>query len=306
MSDQEKLVSIGLPTFNRAKILRRAVDSLLAQTYRNFELIISDNASSGETQAICLQYAARDPRIRYIRQKENIGAANNNIFVLNQAQGEYFLWAADDDWWAPEYISSLLEPLEKNSGYGMALCSFRRLYPDGRIYDEMIMSGENDVTNDGYFTVYKKIFMGTLLNHFIYALFRRKFLMKFFDPPLNPCSSWEKVIVSEMALATHFYSVKPMLRFVTQRERKWPKISYHPPRFPGEPLRPVYFLPRAYARMLFKSFYRIMTSKAVPLRRKALAIFPLLSVVWFQRKRFIGFSWRDFECFLSRKIFKHF
>ena len=306
MSSQEKLVSIGLPTFNRAKVLRRAVDSLLAQTYRNFELIISDNASSDETQEICRQYAARDPRVRYVRQKENIGAAPNNIFVLREARGEYFLWTADDDWWAPEYVASLVEVLENHSGYGVALCSFQRLYPDGRAYDEMIMSGDNDVTHDGYFTVYKKIFMGTLLNHFIYGLFIRKLLMKFFDPPLSPCSSWEKIIVSEMALATHFYSVKPMLRFVTQRERKWPKISYHSPRFPGEPLRPVYFLPRAYARTLFKSLWRVMISKAVPLHRKALVIFPLLSVLWFQRKRFIGVSRRDLERLWNRKILKRF
>lgn len=66
----EKLVSIGLPTFNRSKSLERALDSLLAQTYVNFELIISDNASTDSTESICREYARKDKRIKYFRQKK--------------------------------------------------------------------------------------------------------------------------------------------------------------------------------------------------------------------------------------------
>jgi len=97
-------VSIGMPVYNGERFLREALESLLNQTYRDFELIISDNASTDSTSAICAEYAARDPRIRYIRQSENIGASANFRFVFNESLGRYFMWAAHDDVRAPEFI----------------------------------------------------------------------------------------------------------------------------------------------------------------------------------------------------------
>src|ERR1035437_6848500 len=90
-------VSIGMRVYNGGKYIRRALASLLAQTFTDFELIISDNASTDGTEAICREYAAGDPRIRYVRQGENLGAMANFRFVLNEAGGEYFMWAAHDD-----------------------------------------------------------------------------------------------------------------------------------------------------------------------------------------------------------------
>jgi glycosyltransferase involved in cell wall biosynthesis len=77
---------------------------LLAQTFTDFELIISDNASSDATQVICEEYAQRDSRIRYVLQSENKGAAANFRFVLDCAQADLFMWAAYDDLWAPDYL----------------------------------------------------------------------------------------------------------------------------------------------------------------------------------------------------------
>lgn len=91
------MVSIGMPVYNGENYIREALDSLLAQTFTDFELIISDNASDDKTEVICNEYAARDNRIRYIRQPQNIGATANFRFVLDQAQGKYFMWAAHDD-----------------------------------------------------------------------------------------------------------------------------------------------------------------------------------------------------------------
>ena len=98
-SESAKLprVSIGMPVFNGDKFIREALDSLLAQTFTDFELIISDNASTDRTEAICREYAERDKRIRYVRQAENLGPAANFRFVLDEAVGEYFMWAAADD-----------------------------------------------------------------------------------------------------------------------------------------------------------------------------------------------------------------
>jgi len=90
-------VSIGMPVYNGERFITEAIDSILAQTFTDFELIISDNASTDGTEAICNVYAARDSRIRYFRQSKNYGALFNFKFVLNEAQGLYFKWAATDD-----------------------------------------------------------------------------------------------------------------------------------------------------------------------------------------------------------------
>ncbi|MCH9054975.1 glycosyltransferase [Synechococcus sp. PCC 6716] len=115
-------VSIGMPVYNGENYICEALDSLLAQTFTDFELIISDNASTDNTEQICKTYAACDNRIRYIRQKENIGATNNFRFVLEQAKGDYFMWAAHDDLWSPNWLESLvnLATTNKSAAFGVA------------------------------------------------------------------------------------------------------------------------------------------------------------------------------------------
>lgn len=97
-------VSIGMPVYNGEEYIRDAIDALLHQTFADFELIISDNASSDQTESICREYAQRDARIVYCRQKENHGAAANFQFVLDRAQADLFMWAAYDDEWAKNYL----------------------------------------------------------------------------------------------------------------------------------------------------------------------------------------------------------
>lgn len=107
-------VSIGLPVFNGEKHLKEALDSILAQTYPDFELIISDNASTDRTQEICLAYAAKDPRVRYYRNERNIGASKNFNRTFALSSGEYFKWAAHDDVLAPEFLEKCISVLEQD------------------------------------------------------------------------------------------------------------------------------------------------------------------------------------------------
>ncbi len=102
------VVSIGMAVYNGEKYLREALDSLLAQTFSDFELIISDNASTDDTQNICLEYASQDSRIRYIRQDINQGSAFNFRFVLAEALGTFFMWAAHDDAWEKNWLEVLV------------------------------------------------------------------------------------------------------------------------------------------------------------------------------------------------------
>ena len=107
MKTNQSLVSIGMPVYNGVEYLSSALDSLLNQTYENLEINISDNFSTDGTELICQEYAAKDSRVRYVRQIRNIGATANFNYVLQQASGKFFMWAAHDDRWSPNYVELL-------------------------------------------------------------------------------------------------------------------------------------------------------------------------------------------------------
>ena len=108
------LISVLMPVYNAAPFLAEAVESILNQTFTDFELIISDNASSDRTQLICSEYISKDKRVRYIRQDENIGIYANFQFVLDEALGEYFMWIADDDKRSSDFLEEAVSLLESN------------------------------------------------------------------------------------------------------------------------------------------------------------------------------------------------
>lgn len=113
MTQTKSIVTIGMPVYNGERFICEALDSLLAQTFTDFELIVSDNSSTDATESICRNYAEQDSRVRYIRQIENLGALRNFQFVLNEANGDYFMWAACDDIWDSAWITSLYERLKQ-------------------------------------------------------------------------------------------------------------------------------------------------------------------------------------------------
>ncbi len=92
--------------------LPQSLDALLAQTYSDFELIISDNGSSDRTSEIAEQYQSVDPRVRYVRHDQNRGSTFNHNFVMEQARGEFFKWVSDDDLYAPELLQRCIEALD--------------------------------------------------------------------------------------------------------------------------------------------------------------------------------------------------
>jgi len=106
-------LTIGLPVYNGEMYLAESIDALLGQTYKDFELIISDNASTDGTAGICQRYAEQDSRVRYIRQPTNIGLAPNHNAVVEQARGELFKWAASDDLYARELVERCVDALDQ-------------------------------------------------------------------------------------------------------------------------------------------------------------------------------------------------
>ena len=109
-------MSVGIPVYNGEPYLRSALDDVLAQTWRDFEVVVSDNASTDATPEILREYAARDPRIRIIWQERNRGAAWNYNEVFRHSRGRYFRWAPADDGMAPDYLAACLAELEAHPG----------------------------------------------------------------------------------------------------------------------------------------------------------------------------------------------
>lgn len=107
-------LSIGLPVYNGDRYLAQSLDALLGQSYGDFELIISDNASTDDTAEICRDYQSRDTRIRYRRQPENIGSSPNHNFVVDAARGELFKWASYDDLYARDLLEQCIDALDEH------------------------------------------------------------------------------------------------------------------------------------------------------------------------------------------------
>jgi glycosyltransferase involved in cell wall biosynthesis len=105
-------LTLGLPTYNGEEFLAEALDALLAQTYTDFELIISDNGSSDRTGEIAREYAAKDHRVRYVHHPVNRGSTFNHNFVVEQARGELFKWVSDDDLYAPDLLQRCIDALD--------------------------------------------------------------------------------------------------------------------------------------------------------------------------------------------------
>jgi glycosyltransferase involved in cell wall biosynthesis len=113
-------VSVGLPVYNGERYLHEALDSVLAQTHTDLEIVISDNGSDDKTQEICEKYAATDSRIRYVRQPANRGAAFNHNFVMKAATAPYFRMYSYDDRLDPQCIELCAAALDADSGRAVA------------------------------------------------------------------------------------------------------------------------------------------------------------------------------------------
>jgi glycosyltransferase involved in cell wall biosynthesis len=131
VSSGKPLVSIGMPAHNAERYIRQSLDALLAQDYANFELIISDNASTDRTPEICQEYLAKDHRIRYSRNETDLGALKNFNRLFELSSGKYFMWAADHDLWDPTFVSACVSVLEAEPNVVLAYPQTMLIDPDG-------------------------------------------------------------------------------------------------------------------------------------------------------------------------------
>lgn len=132
-------VTIGLPLYNDAAYLSRALDSLLAQSFTDFQIVISDNGSTDSSPDICAEYLRRDRRIEYFRHPRNQGPMENFLFLLHGARSPFFMWAASDDEWHPDFLRLCVEALRADPGCAVAFGRFLTIDengdPVGRVLD---------------------------------------------------------------------------------------------------------------------------------------------------------------------------
>lgn len=222
-------VSIGMPVFNGADEMRRAIDSLLAQDFDDFEMIISDNHSTDETWEVCQEYADKDPRIHISRNEENIGIMANFKKVLADATGTYFMWAAVDDFWEPAFLSTLVADLEAHPEAGVTLCGFDVFWDDGEHLFTFALDEAHNPNNMSKLQTAIMFYEPIKVNYFFYGLFRRSVLAANIYE-YQPIGGVERWFLAKMALVTPFRYVDEVLHVRTNARVKFAN------RYPDDPL----------------------------------------------------------------------
>lgn len=212
-------VSIGMPVYNGERFLREALESLLAQTFRDFEVVISDNASTDNTRAICEDYAARDPRIQYYRSEHNQGAAWNFNRVFELASGEYFKWFAHDDLLMPDNLHKSVDILDRHPDVVLCYSYTRCIDPDGNELDEYEFNGKYQASSS---VTYERFYDIVIPYHWcfqIFGLIRREALAA--TPGMGAYLSADRVLLSHLVLLGRFYEIPEYLF----ESRRYPEQS---------------------------------------------------------------------------------
>lgn len=205
-------VAVGLPVRNGQAFLDRALRSLAAQTYPNFEIIISNNASTDTTEEICRRYETRR-EIRYFSHPTNIGITENFRFVLEQAAGEYFMWAAADDYWTPDFIEKLVQELRSHPEAGACMSAATRVFPSGDVLDNVRHSSPHlDPNQLGHMDLAVRLAQGSLHHFYMYGLFRRDVIRNAYQSVPN-VRAGDRILVCHLALFTRFRYVDELLYF---------------------------------------------------------------------------------------------
>nr|WP_127080833.1 glycosyltransferase [Dulcicalothrix desertica] len=214
MNNQPKL-SIGLPVYNGEKFLAFSLDSLLSQTFQDFELIISDNASTDRTQDICRAYIQKDQRIKYYRNHTNIGCARNFSRVFDLSCGEYFKWASYDDLHDPTFLTKCIQILDNDPS--VILCHSQT--------DFINEKGEYIGDYEIYFNTDSpkphRRFHELLVKHFCYQCYgviRRNALLA--TPPMGGYGAADAIFLLRLSLLGRFYEIPEHLFFARNHSQQ--------------------------------------------------------------------------------------
>lgn len=254
--EQQPLVSIGVPVFNGEKGIAIALDSLLNQDYPKLEIIISDNASSDSTPEICRRYIEKDPRVKYYRSEENLGATWNFNRVFELSSGKYFMWAACDDKRESTFVSECVKKMEQCPD--AVLCqAHTAMYIEGR--NELLCVGCLDSFDgvNGVVARYRetlKSFPATA----IYGLYRSIAIRK--TQMLKKSMATDLAFIQELSILGRFVQVPKVLFNYFGRE-KWNTVHQDYYVIYGEKKKPKWYLPFI---VLFCKQWKRVASASIP------------------------------------------
>ena len=209
------LLSIGLFVYNGERFLEEVLQSILSQTFTDFELIISDNASTDRTGEIAQAYAERDDRIRYYRNEKNMGAGWNVRRVYELATGKYFKWAAADDLLEPDLLRRCVEILECDPDCVVAYARTKQIDENGTFIKNYVTPVKAD-SNDPVARFREML----LVNHNCYQIFGVMRISALHQiPAQGSYMSSDRVLLARMSLLGRFYEV-PEYLFISRRHRQ--------------------------------------------------------------------------------------
>jgi glycosyltransferase involved in cell wall biosynthesis len=207
MKDRLPRVSVCLPIYNGEKYVREAITSVLDQTFGDFELIISDNASTDRTAEICNELASRDPRVHYTRSDVNRGIAWNHNRAFNLARGDYVMWLAHDDLLAKDYISKCAEALDQDAGAVLCFANIRHIDEQEKTLREV------ELRNDGASSRPSERFRSIIRPHqradAMYGLMRREILTQ--TQLHGGFTGSDVILLAEMGLKGRFLLIPEFL-----------------------------------------------------------------------------------------------
>ena len=276
-------VSIGMPVYNGENYMREALNSILSQSFEDFELIISDNCSTDKTQEICKAYAVKDSRIRYYRNKKNIGAAKNYNRVFELSSGRYFKWAPHDDICAPEYLEKCVQVL--NVEPTVVLCYPKTLIKDELSNREIKYSDSLNITCSQPHERYKKCLealRGINECNPILGVIRAKILKR--TRLIGSYVASDQVLLGELALYGKFYEI-PEYLFIRRSHPQRSMIKYHSSRS-----RLAWFAPEKKGKLqlapwiLFFEYLRAINRAPIDRQKKR--------VCYLQMQKWLIWNWK--------------
>jgi glycosyltransferase involved in cell wall biosynthesis len=254
-------VSIGLPVYNGARYVARALESLLAQDWPAIDILVSDNASTDDSAAIAEAYGARDARVRVVRSSVNVGFEGNFARVLQAATGEYFMWAACDDSWHPQFVSRLVAALEHTPGAVVAMSAVERVDESGEAIDVVRFEGSADPSAMSPWRLTMKLAGGRPYHLFIYGLYRTSFIKRAFTGFAAVIAS-DRLLVCRIAMAARFAYVNDVLH------RRLVRSTPIADRYADEPLGRLWHDSRARWRLAFAAGPYLWRSPVLPAARR--------------------------------------
>ena len=254
-------VSIGMPVYNGARFLRRSLDALLGQSLTDFELIVSDNASTDATPEIAAEYAGRDPRVRYLRATANVGAEANFLRVLREASGKYFMWAGCDDWWAPTFVERTVAALDADRRAIVAMSDVERIDEDGATLDAVRFTGSDDPSRLTPGRLALSLAAGRPYHLFVYGMFRADVLRRLFTGFASVVAA-DRLFMCRVALCGPFATVDGTLH------RRLVRRMSIAERYPEDGIAHLWRGSDARWRLALAAGPYLWRSPGLPLRRK--------------------------------------